>query len=390
MHVYLDNAATTPMSPTVVEAMATCMRDHYGNPSSIHRVGRQSKVIIEQARKTIATEIKSSIGEIFFTSGGTESNNTAIKCAVRDLGVRRIISSMTEHHCVLHTVESLEKSGLVDVVYLDCDSQGRINMDRLADLLSASDTKTLVTLMHANNEIGTMINLEQVSQLCQDYDAYLHSDTIQTMAHFPLDVSATKIHFLSGSAHKFHGPKGIGFLYINGDIKINPFIEGGAQERNMRAGTENLYGIRGLEVAFKEACDEMDQRRDSILAVRSYLKNQLVAHFEDIQFMGDQENFLYTVLNVSFPSSSKSEMLLLNLDIEGIAASGGSACSSGADVGSHVLNAIGADPSRKSVRFSFCHHNTKEEIDFVIQKLKKIIPEHLQKEAQKKVSVLNT
>jgi len=375
MRIYLDNAATTPLSPSVISAMTECMQNDYGNPSSIHRDGRSSRVIIEHARKTIAQELKASIGEIFFTSGGTEANNMALRCSVRDLGVTRIITTKIEHHCILHTVEALERDKNTEVVYLNCDSKGRTDLDQLEQLLQKSDQKTLVSIMHANNEIGTLNDLKKISQLCQANGAYLHSDTIQTMAHFPIDVQEMPIHFLSGSGHKFHGPKGAGFIYINGDIKINPYIDGGAQERNMRAGTENLYGIRGLAVAFEEACSEMETWEKEITVVRQYLKDQLTQNFDDILFLGNQEEgqYLYTVLNVSFPHSPKSEMMLLNLDIEGISASGGSACSSGAELGSHVLGAIGADTKRKSVRFSFSHNNTKEEIDFLIEKLKKIV-----------------
>jgi len=376
MRIYLDNAATTPLSPSVIEAMTECMQNSYGNPSSIHRDGRYTRVIIEDARKTIANELKASIGEIFFTSGGTESNNMALRCAVRDLGVTRIITSKIEHHCILHTAEALERDYSIQVIYLDCDSEGTCDLDQLDHLLASDNQKTLVSIMHANNEIGTINDLERISDICKSHGAYLHSDTIQTMAHFPIDVNQLHIHFLSGSGHKFHGPKGAGFIYINNDVTINPYIDGGAQERNMRAGTENLYGIRGLAVAFAEAITEMNSRAKHITEVRNYLKDQLLAHFDDIHFNGAQEEgrYLYTVLNVCFPKSSKSEMMLLNLDIEGISASGGSACSSGADVGSHVLKAIDSDPERKSIRFSFSHDNTKDEIDFLIGKLKKILP----------------
>lgn len=376
MRVYLDNAATTPLSPSVIQAMTECMQQHYGNPSSIHRDGRSTRVIIEQARKTIANELKASIGEIFFTSGGTEANNMALRCSVRDLGVTRIITTKIEHHCILHTAEALQRDQKIQVQYLDCDEQGCTDLDQLDQLLKSDDQKTLVSIMHANNEIGTLNDLVKISAICKTHGAYFHSDTIQTMAHFPIDVDALDFHFLSGSAHKFHGPKGIGFIYINSDVKINPYIDGGAQERNMRAGTENLYGIRGMDVAFQEACDEMEARANHIKGIRQYLKQQLIDHIPGIEFNGHQEDgkHLYTVLSVSFPPSSKSEMMLLNLDIEGISASGGSACSSGAETGSHVMSAINAPVDRKSVRFSFSHDNTKEEIDFLIEKLKKIVP----------------
>jgi len=376
MRVYLDNAATTPLSQSVIEAMTECMQISYGNPSSIHTDGRSTRVIIEDARKTIANGINASIGEIFFTSGGTESNNMALRCAVRDLGVTRIITTKIEHHCILHTEDAVERDNGIEVIFINCDDSGRSDLDQLETTLASGDQPTLVSIMHANNEIGTINDLKRISEICKSHEAYLHSDTIQTMAHFPIDVEDLYIHFLSGSGHKFHGPKGSGFIYINNDITIKPYIDGGSQERNMRAGTENVYGIRGLAVAFEEALREMEPRKKHISIIRAYLKEQLTANFDDIHYHGVQEEgaYLYTVLNVCFPKSAKSEMMLLNLDIEGISASGGSACTSGAEGGSHVLNAIKANPERKSIRFSFSHNNTQEEVDFLIDKLKKIIP----------------
>ncbi len=373
MRVYLDNAATTPITEEVLKEMNSCLRNLYGNPSSIHSDGRKARAAIENARKSIAGYLNASIGEIFFTSGGTESNNMAIKCAVRDLGVTRIISSTTEHHCVLHTLDTIESQG-IEIVHLEVDSKGRISMEELEKVLADKSQKTLVSLMHANNEIGTMVSLDRIAELCETHDAYFHSDTVQTAGHFPIDLAKTKIHFLSGSAHKFHGAKGCGFIYINGDSKLKPFIDGGSQERNMRGGTENISGIVGLAKAFELANDNMEERNEYISNLRSYFIQELKENFEDIQFNGDYDGqFLYTVLSVSFPPSPKSELLLLNLDILGISASGGSACTSGAEAGSHVLSAIKADPARKTIRFSFSHYNTKEEIDFVLEKLKTIV-----------------
>jgi len=374
MRVYLDNAATTPISKEVLEVMIPVMQDQYGNPSSIHADGRKIRSIIEEARKTVANHIGASIGEIFFTSGGTESNNMALKCAVRDLGVTRIISSKLEHHCILHCLESADLFDKVSVEYAEFDANGNIKLPALEQLIKSSDKKTLVSLMHANNEIGSKLNFEAVSKLCADKGAYFHSDSVQTMGHFPINVNDYKISFLSGSAHKFHGPKGSGFIYINGDNIIKPYIEGGAQERNMRAGTENVYGIVGLAKAFDLACNHMEERANHIKKVRSYLMTRLKNEFDDILFNGPEEGGLYTVLSVSFPPNEKSSLLLIQLDMAGISASGGSACSSGADVGSHVLQALGVDPSRKTIRFSFSHYNTIEEIDFLIEKLKTIIP----------------
>ena len=374
--VYFDNAATTPISEEVISAMLPVLRGQFGNPSSIHAEGRSVRAIIESARKTVAQCIGASTAEIFFTSGGTESNNMAIKCSVRDLGVRRIISSPTEHHCGLHAIEAVEKTNGVEVVWLPVDERGRVDMEALEQALQESmGVKTLVSLMHANNEIGTMLPLARVSGLCRQYGALFHTDSVQTVGHFPINIQETPVNFLSGAAHKFHGPKGIGFIYINSESPIKPFIDGGAQERNMRGGTENVYGIVGLAKALELATAEMESRSAHIRDVRNYMKERLLETFEDIQFNGDYNgNCLYTVLSASFPPSPKNELLLLSLDIAGVSASGGSACSSGAEKGSHVLEAIGADPARKSIRFSFSHYSTKEEVDFVVEKLKSILP----------------
>ncbi|HRI59197.1 MAG TPA: cysteine desulfurase family protein [Saprospiraceae bacterium] len=380
--VYFDNAATTPIAEEVIDAMLPVLRGQFGNPSSIHAEGRSVRAVVESARKTVAQSIGASTAEIFFTSGGTESNNMAIKCAVRDLGVRRIISSPTEHHCGLHAIDTVQQQKDVEVVWLPVDERGRVDLQALEQALQESaGIKTLVSLMHANNEIGTMIDLEQVSALCRQYGVLFHSDTVQTVGHFPINVQKMPVNFLSGAAHKFHGPKGVGFIYINPESPIKPFIDGGAQERNMRGGTENVYGIVGLAKALELATAEMETRSEHIREVRNYMKERLLETFDDIQFNGDYDGeCLYTVLSVSFPPSPKNELLLLSLDIAGVSASGGSACSSGAEKGSHVLEAIGADPARKSIRFSFSHYNTKEEVDFVVEKLKTILPARVAEE----------
>lgn len=370
MRVFLDNAATTPLDPEVAETMLTAMRDLPGNPSSIHMEGRTARSAIEQARKTVAAAIGASIGEIFFTSGGTESNNMALKCAVRDLGVTRIISEKLEHHAVLHTLHYLEKQHGIVVEWIDIDEQGRLNLAHLEKLLTEDGQKTLVSVMHSNNEIGTLNNIERISEICDRYGAYFHTDTVQTVGYFPLDVSKTKISFCLGSAHKFYGPKGAGFIYINNDNIVKPLLEGGAQERNMRGGTENIYGIVGLGKALEKSVAEMAERRAKIEHLRSYLKEHLQKKFKDIRFNGDHDgSYHYKVLSVSFPPSAKSDLLLFNLDIAGIAASGGSACSSGIDVGSHVLAGINEPDDRTTIRFSFSHHNTIEELDFLLAKL---------------------
>ncbi|MFK7806349.1 MAG: cysteine desulfurase family protein [Saprospiraceae bacterium] len=375
MRVYLDNAATTQLDPRVIEIMTQTMISTYGNPSSIHMEGRTARSVIEKARKKVAEMIGASVGEIFFTSAGTESNNMILNCAVRDLDVTRIISSKLEHHCILHTLDSIEEQNRAEVILLDTDEKGRPDLNQLNELLADQSKKTLVSLMHSNNEIGTMINLDQVSAICEKHNALFHSDTVQTLGYFPIDTSKTNIHFLTGSAHKFHGPKGAGFIYIKNDCCLKPFITGGSQERNMRAGTENIYGIAGLAAALEIACENMSDKETHVRSVRQHMINQLRENFDDIQFNGDYDGrYHYKVLSVSFPPSPKSDLMLLNLDIKGISASGGSACSSGAEAGSHVLRALGADPSRKSVRFSFSSSNTIEEIDYVIEQLKTIVP----------------
>ncbi len=373
--IYLDNAATTPILPEVLDAMLPVLRDQFGNPSSIHGEGRRVRSLIETARKSVARCLAASTAEIFFTSGGTEANNTAIKCAVRDLGVRRILTSPTEHHCGLHSVEAMQKTG-VEIVFLPVDARGRVCLETLEnELKKAEKGRTLVSLMHANNEIGTMIDLQKVSAICRSHGAFFHSDTVQTIGHFPIDLTQIDIDFLSGAAHKFHGPKGVGFLFVNSKNKIAPFIDGGSQERNMRGGTENVYGIVGLAKALELAAENLEAHRAHIESVRNSLIINLLEQFEDVRFNGDWDgNFLYTVLSVSFPPSPRNEMLLLNLDINGIACSGGSACTSGSEKGSHVLEAVGADPERKSIRFSFSHLTTHDEIDFLVQKLRSMVP----------------
>jgi len=378
MKIYLDNAATTPLIPEVLDAMMPFFKENFGNPSAIHSFGRTTRAAIENARKQVANALNTSPSEIFFTSSGTEANNTAIKGAVQDLGVKRIITSPIEHHCVSHTVEFVEEYAHVKVDYVKVDHQGSFDLDHLQALLADKSMKTLVSLMHANNEIGTMMNIDRVSEICAEAGALFHVDTVQTIGHYRFDLQKTKISFLSGSGHKLHGPKGIGFIYINHEVHIKAFIHGGSQERNMRAGTENVYGIVGLGKAIELAYQRFDEHKEHIVGLKNYMKEQLEQEFPDISYNGDtSENSLYTVLNVSFPPSDKNEMLLFNLDISGIAASGGSACTSGADAGSHVLNAIGADPKRKGIRFSFSYLNNKEEIDTVIAKLKTLMPAQL-------------
>lgn len=370
-NVYLDNAATTALDKQVLEEMMPYLTEHYGNPSSIHAYGRRAKSAIEKARKVVAKYLNASTSEIFFTGSGTESSNTIIKCAVRDLGVKRIISSRIEHHCVLHSVETMEHLG-VTVEYINLDAQGHIDYAQLEELLKASEAKTLVSLMHSNNEIGTLLNIDRVAELCKQHNAYFHSDTVQTIGYFPIDVQKTKLHFLSGSAHKFHGPKGIGFLYVSGDSPIKPFIDGGSQERNMRAGTENVAGIVGLGKALELALEQMQANREYIMGLKDYMLTKLQGEIEGIEFNGDitATGSNYKVLSVSLPPNEKAELTLFNLDMAGIAASGGSACTSGSEKGSHVLEGIHANPDRKAVRFSFSKYTTRDEIDYAVEVLK--------------------
>lgn len=372
MKVYLDNAATTQLDPEVIEVMTAVMREHYGNPSSIHAFGRKTRSLIEQARKTVASLLNVSPAEIFFTSGGTEADNMAICGSVRDLGIKRAITTRIEHHAVLHTLEDLHKRGEVALEFVNLLPNGHVDLDHLESLLAGKE-RTLVSLMHANNEIGNLLPMKEVGEICKKYDAVFHSDTVQTMGHYMFDLQRVNVHFVTCGAHKFHGPKGIGFLYINGDIKINPFIHGGSQERNMRGGTENLYGIIGLAKALEIACREMKEHQEYIGGLKKYMMSKLEADIPGVSFNGDAKNScLYTVLNVCFPESESAEMLLFNLDIAGIAASGGSACTSGSNQGSHVLRAIQCDMARPSIRFSFSKYNTKEEIDYTVEKLKEL------------------
>ncbi len=372
--IYLDNAATTALDPLVLEAMMPFFTEKFGNPSSIYSYGRETRMAIEQARKSVAKILNAHPAEIFFTSGGTESSNTAIFSSIRDLGCKHIITSEIEHHAVSHAVDYLKNSGKVSVSFVKLLPDGHIDLEDLEKLLSSSTVKTLVTLMHANNEIGNMIDLHAVGTLCNSYNAIFHSDTVQSVGHFPFDLRNTPVHFITGSAHKFHGPKGIGLLYINENIRIQSFIHGGGQERNMRAGTENIYGIVGLSNALEIATNNFEVDKAYILSLKLYMYEAFKKSIPSISFNGDVlGKSLYSVLNVNFPASEKSEMLLFNLDINHICASGGSACASGAEQGSHVIRAINVDPNQIAVRFSFSKHNTKEEIDWVVAKLKESI-----------------
>ena len=374
VRIYFDNAATTSLDPEVLETMMPYLTEKFGNPSSIYSYGRETRMAIESARKSVAKILNVHPAEIFFTSGGTESSNTAITAAIRDLGCKHIITSPIEHHAVLHCVEHAGNLDIAKVSYVKLLPNSHVDIEDLEKLLAASDQKTLVTLMHANNEIGNILDIHAVGNLCKLYNAIFHSDTVQTVGHFPFDLRNTPVHFITGAAHKFHGPKGVGILYINENIKIKPFVHGGGQERNMRAGTENLYGIVGFAKALEMATATYEEDSAFIGSLKYYMMEELKKHIPGVAFNGDVlGNSLYTVLSASFPKTEKSEMLLFSLDINNICASGGSACTSGADQGSHVIRAVNNNPNQVTVRFSFCKHNTKSEVDAVVEKLKTLV-----------------
>lgn len=374
MKVYLDNAATTPIDREVVDAMLPLMTEHFGNPSSIHAWGRQTRSMIEQSRKTVARLMNCSPSEIFFTSGGTEADNMAIRCTIDGLGIKHAITSPIEHHAVLHTLEALADKGTIKLSIVKLTPEGRVDLEDLEQLLKNNE-RSFVSLMHANNEIGNLLPLKKTGELCKKYNAIFHSDTVQTVGHYAIDLKDCPVHFVNCAAHKFHGPKGIGFIYVNSDIHVAPLIFGGAQERNMRGGTENVYGIVGLAKAMEIAYRDLEKHQQEILGLKNYMIEKLERALPGVTFNGEAKgNSLYTVLNVCLPPTENAEMLVFNLDINGIAASAGSACSSGSNVGSHVLRSIGTDMTRPSVRFSFSKYNTKEEIDYTVAKLKEMFP----------------
>ncbi|MEN9304455.1 MAG: hypothetical protein RL264_2884 [Bacteroidota bacterium] len=378
MRVYLDNAATTPIAPEVVDAMIPILKSEFGNPSSTHFYGRNARAIVETARRSVAKQLNCLPAEIIFTSGGTEADNMAIHTAIHELGVKRIITSSIEHHAVGHTVEHLKSNNLIELVYVDVDEKGNVNLEQLESLLK-EDVPTLVSLMHANNEIATLLPLKKVSELCRQYKAYFHSDTVQTMAHYAFDLQDLDIDFITCAAHKFHGPKGVGFLYVNRKNHVGPFIHGGAQERGLRGGTENVAGIVGLKTAMDLAYHDVEGHQKHVQSLKTKMIEMLSQVFPDLGFHGEisPEKSLYTVLNVSFPPTPKAGLLLFTLDLKGVAVSGGSACSSGATKGSHVLEGIKADMSRPNVRFSFSRYTTEEEIQFAVNVVKEAYERNL-------------
>lgn len=368
--VYFDNAATTPLDAEVIAVMLEAMQRYFGNPSSIHGPGREVRSQIEKVRKKVSQLLNCSPSEIFFTSGGTEADNMAIVCAVRDLNIKHVISSAIEHHAVLHTLEYLKANGEIELSFVNIDKCGRVDFTHL-ELLLNRDERSMVSLMHANNETGTMIDLDLIGEICHRHNAVFHSDTVQTMGHYAFDLKKTPIDFLTCAAHKMHGPKGVGFIYVRNTVKVKPFIHGGSQERNMRGGTENVYGILGLSKALDLAYEHLDEHQAYISGLKKYMLESLNAAVTGIEVNGctDPAESLYTVLNISLPAHEMGDMLLFNLDINGIAASGGSACASGSSQGSHVLAGLGIKSDRSSVRFSFNRYNTREEVDYVVAKL---------------------
>ena len=371
MNIYLDNAATTPLDPEVFEEMKPFLLENFGNPSSTHSHGRKVRTAIESARKKIAGLLNCTPGEIIFTSGGTEADNAILTSAIRSYGIQHVISSHIEHHAVEQTLAQLEKIEAISLHMVRLDGKGHVELNHLEELLKQYP-HAMVSLMHANNEIGNLLDLERVASLCDQYGAYFHSDTVQTVGHYRHDLNKIKVHGMTAAAHKFHGPKGSGFMFIRKEKKVTPFIFGGSQERNMRGGTENVYGIVGLAKALEIAYRDMEEHARYIGKLKARMIEGLIGQIPGVSFHGDSGNLeksLYTVLNVSLPESEENAMLLFNLDLQGVSASGGSACSSGATTGSHVLGALYPDSKRAAVRFSFSKYNTPEEIDFAISKL---------------------
>ena len=375
MHVYLDNAATTPVAPEVAQSMMEVYQTVHGNPSSTHAAGRKAKALVETSRRAIAQHLNCPARAICFTSGGTEADNHAIQASVRCLGVTRIVTSAAEHSAVIKASEMAGAGFNVEVVHVKHHESGEVDLADLEAILGSSAKKTLVSLMHANNEVGVMLDLQAVSQLCRQHDALSHSDTVQTMGHYPMDLSGLDVDFLTCSAHKFHGPKGSGFLYVNPALKVEGMIVGGGQERLLRGGTENVAGIVGLRAAMDLAFAHMASHESHVRGLKRLMVEGLKKELPGVSFNGDsdKEDRLYTVLNVKFPPHPNSGMAVFLMDLEGIACSGGSACSSGATMGSHVLRALGFHEANKaSVRFSFSRYTTEGDIHLALAAASKV------------------
>lgn len=375
MRIYLDNAATTPVDQEVKEAMTPFLTDNYGNPSSIHRFGREAKAAVERARRTLSELLNTSPSELFFTSCGTEADNTALISTIETYGIKTLITSAIEHHAVLHTAHYLEKYRDIQVIYTKHLRDGQIDLADLEEKIKANPT-SLVSIMHGNNEIGNLNPIGQIAIWCKENECIFHSDTVQTIGHYPLDLQTLGPKLIAASAHKFHGPKGVGLLHVNADISIHPYLHGGAQERNMRGGTENVAGIVGMAKALELAYANLDEHNLHLTNLKTYMIEELQKAVPQVKFNGvsaSLENSLPTVLNVAIPDTEMGDMLLFSLDIHNVAVSGGSACSSGTNIGSHVLEAIGASANESAIRFSFSKYNTKEEIDIVVAKMKETL-----------------
>ena len=371
--VYLDNASTTAFRPEVIQEMTRVMQEDYGNPSSTHSFGRTSKTILETSRKSIAKQINATAQEIIFTSGGTEANNWILRSTVEDLKVRRIITSKIEHHAVLHTVLALQSDYQIQVDYVKLKQNGDVDINHLVELLS-DDIPTLVSLMHVNNEIGTVLDLEKVGRLCKQHKALFHSDTVQSVGKTEIDLQKTEVDFIVASAHKFHGPKGIGFAFIRRNSCLQPLLFGGEQEKGLRAGTESIHNIAGMAKALELSYENLEAEKKHILDLKNYFVSQLKSNFPEFKINGNLDGF-YNIINVLLPfSEDKTSMILFNLDMKGIAVSRGSACQSGSIKPSHVLLEILSDDEirKPSLRISFSHFNVKEDIDILIEALKSI------------------
>ncbi len=377
--IYFDNAATTQMRKEVVDRMTEVMRDVPGNPSSTHAFGRTAKSQIETARKRIAQLFNVTAGEIVFTSGGTEADNLVINSAVRDLGVRRIITSRIEHHAVLHAAEEVSTCHKIDLQYVNLKECGTPDETHLEELLKASDAKTLVSLMHVNNEIGNMIDIKAIATLCKSHGALVHSDMVQSVGHYEVDLQEIPVDFIAAAAHKFHGPKGIGFAFVRKNSGLKPLIFGGSQERGLRAGTEAVHNIVGLEEALRISYENLETESTYVKGLKTYFAERLQEEIPEVKLNGncsDPTKSTYTLLNVCLPiAEEKAVLLLFQLDMKGIACSKGSACQSGSTGGSHVLREVLNDEDFKkpSLRFSFSIYNTKEEVDYVVGVLKEYI-----------------
>lgn len=374
-NIYLDNAATTPMLPEVVDVMTNAMNDNYGNPSSVHQIGRKAKSSIETARKKIASYFNVSAGEVFFTSGGTEADNMVLQNAVLNLGIDNIVTTKLEHHAVLHTVEFLKEKHGINVVFLDVDVQGQINIADLEGVLKGLTGSTLVSLMWVNNEIGNILPIKEVAEICKKYEALFHSDTVQAVGHYKLDLQEIPIDFMVASAHKFHGPKGVGFVFVRKGIVMKSLFHGGGQERGVRSSTENVYGVLGMQKALEISVKEMEKDKNKIEGLKKSLIEGVKDIFPSVQFNGVSEvleKSSYTILNIRFPFQDK--MLLFNFDLMGLSVSGGSACQSGSSKGSHVLQSFLDEEEQKkaSVRFSFSKLNSMEDINVVLELIKKL------------------